>query len=71
MNDNGAGEIEIVSFVLAVLPRLSVTVIVGVNVPEFDGFPTIAPPLTLKPSGKPDAENVYGAVPPVAPRLAE
>ena len=44
----------------------SVTVIEGVLVPSAVGVPEIAPEeLMLRPAGRPVADQVYGAVPPL------
>jgi hypothetical protein len=53
--------------VLAVAPAASVTVMVTVAEPLADGVPEITPPLVIDmPAGRPLADHVYGAVPPVA-----
>jgi hypothetical protein len=50
----------------------SVTVIEGVLVPAAVGVPEIAPDeLIERPAGSPVADQVYGAVPPVAAIVAE
>ena len=50
----------------------SVTVIVGVVVPVAVGVPETAPEeLMLRPAGSPVADQVYGAVPPLALIVAE
>ena len=49
-----------------------VTVIEGVLVPAAVGVPEMAPDeLMLRPAGSPVADQVYGAVPPVAAIVAE
>ena len=49
----------------------SVTVIEGVLVPVAVGVPEMAPEeLMLRPAGSPVADQVYGAVPPVAAMVA-
>ena len=49
----------------------SVTVIEGVLMPVAVGVPVMAPEeLMLRPAGSPVADQVYGAVPPVAAMVA-
>jgi hypothetical protein len=58
---------------VAVLPRLSVTSTVKVDVPAVVGVPEIVSPLSVRPAGKLPVtiDHVYGVVPPEAARLAE
>ena len=50
----------------------SVTVMATLFVPDPVGVPVICPAvLILSPTGRPDATNVYGVVPPVAFTVAE
>jgi hypothetical protein len=51
---------------------LSLTVTVGVNDPPVVGVPLITPDeLMLRPKGRPLADQVYGAVPPVASNVVD
>ena len=56
----------------AVVPFASFTISDGVCVPAAVGVPVIVPlPLIERPAGKPVADQMYGAVPPVAVSVAE
>ena len=70
--DRGGDAIVRVNERLAVARTESVTVAVTLNVPASVGVPLKAPfGEAVTPGGSPAAENVYGCVPPAAPRVAE